>query len=500
MRLLRTVAAVLALAFALPASAEAAAIDDFNTPGTLAFSTQPSLSNAGFGTQPGEPAPDMACPAMFRTGWWRIAGTGQRFTVTTAGSNFNTVLAAYRDTGGSPGTRVACDDDESMGVQTSKIEFNTQRGQSYLVQVGNRTNTAGVIVLSARAPRPANDDRAAALAVPANESRSVDSTGASSEPGEPLECGDDHYGATVWFRFSAPAIGDAVFSASGNFSSPAPRPGDTVMSVQRASDGAVLGCDDDADASGGSRLALRVAPGDYLVQVGGHSFGADLAGEGLVNLGVEYAEDLDLDRDGSPRPGDCDDGDPARHPGVPDRPDDGIDQDCAGGDAVDLDRDRDLYPRPKDCDDGNPAINPGAVDIPGDRSDQDCAGGDAPYPVLLSGITGFFDVFEKWTKMSDFRVRRVAAGTKVTIKCTGRGCPFRRRTRTVERVKAELSLLRLVRGAKLRRGARLRVKVTKPLTVGLVTTWKMRSPKTPRRKDRCLWPGKRRPGKCPGQS
>jgi hypothetical protein len=67
-------------------------------------------------------------------------------------------------------------------------------------------------------------------------------------------------------------------------------------------------------------------------------------------------------------------------------------------------------------------------------------------------------------------------------------------------VKAELSLLRLVRGAKLRRGARLRVKVTKPLTVGLVTTWKMRSPKTPRRKDRCLWPGKRRPGKCPGQS
>ncbi|MDB4963423.1 MAG: sulfatase [Myxococcales bacterium] len=46
---------------------------------------------------------------------------------------------------------------------------------------------------------------------------------------------------------------------------------------------------------------------------------------------------LDLDRDGSSRilgGGDCDDRDPARHPGAADGPGDGIDQDCDGHDAV----------------------------------------------------------------------------------------------------------------------------------------------------------------------
>ena len=46
---------------------------------------------------------------------------------------------------------------------------------------------------------------------------------------------------------------------------------------------------------------------------------------------------LDLDRDGSSAllgGGDCDDRDPARHPGALDAPGDGIDQDCDGADAI----------------------------------------------------------------------------------------------------------------------------------------------------------------------
>jgi hypothetical protein len=501
MRACRTGASLLALAAAVlvvPASVAAATIDDFNAPGMLAFSADSSLSNDGFTVQSGEPAADVSCPAMGHTGWWRIAGTGQHFTITTSGSNFDTVLAVY-DAPGAPtaADRVACTDDDGPTTRTSTIGFDTVRGRSYLVQVGGLGSTSGVIVLSATAPRPGNDDRIAALPVAANQSRSVDSTGASSEPGELVACGDDHYGATVWFRFTAPAIGDATFSASGNFPT-APNPGDTVMTVYRAADGAVLGCNDDAGAgAGSSRVGLRAEPGDYLIQVGGHEFGAANAGEGLVNLRVEYAEDLDLDRDGSPRPADCNDADRAIHPGAVDRRDDGVDQDCSGADAVNLDRDNDGYSRPKDCDDGNPAIHPGAVDRPGDHVNQDCVDGDAPYPLLASSIVGFFAYGRSWTAVTDVFVRRVLAGTTVAVTCDGRGCPFDRRNHKVKRARQRVSLLGLVRGAKLRPGARLTIRVTKPQTIGPVTTWTIRSAKSPLRADRCLRPRARQPAKCP---
>ena len=80
----------------------------------------------------------------------------------------------------------------------------------------------------------------------------------------------------------------------------------------------------------------------------------------------------DRDDDGFATDTDCDDGNPAIHPGAVEVPDDGIDQDCATGDDIDLDRDNDGYNRPQDCDDGNPAIHPGARDVPGNARDEDC--------------------------------------------------------------------------------------------------------------------------------
>jgi hypothetical protein len=478
-------AAVVAL-LAVPASAAATPIDDRTDPGAL-FLSAPVLvqSTQAFTTNAGDPA--SGC-TMSRTGWWRIAGTGQEFTVTTHGSNFDTVVAAFLESN----TATHWCNDDADAKQTSRIQFPTVRGETYLVEAGGKlSGSYGSLVLTASAPRPANDDRANAVPPDA-----VDSTGASTEPGELTACGDDHYGATVWFRFTAPAIGDATFSASGIFTA-APNQGDTVMTVYRASDGAVLGCDDNSGASFGSALSLRVGPGDYLVQVGGHEFGAGDAGEGVVDVQVDYAADLDLDGDGSPRPGDCNDADPAIHPGVPDILDDGIDQDCSGADAIDFDRDADGQVRPADCNDANPAIHPGAPDIPGDGVDQDCLAGDAPYPLLGAGITGFFKIYRSYTKFSEFLVRRLPAGTTVTVTCAGRGCPFERRRKVVSEARERLQLIKLVRGAKLRKGARVKVKVTKPLTIGLVTTWRMRAAKAPVRTDRCLRPGESRPGSCP---
>ncbi|MGK0360612.1 MAG: hypothetical protein ACI9U2_002925, partial [Bradymonadia bacterium] len=96
----------------------------------------------------------------------------------------------------------------------------------------------------------------------------------------------------------------------------------------------------------------------------------------------EVAEDINQDSDGdgfSVEAGDCDDTDPNRSPEVQEICDDGIDQDCNGGDircAV-QDDDRDGFSvGDGDCDDRDPNTNPDAVEDCGDGVDQDCNGAD----------------------------------------------------------------------------------------------------------------------------
>jgi len=73
----------------------------------------------------------------------------------------------------------------------------------------------------------------------------------------------------------------------------------------------------------------------------------------------------DADLDGVRYPADCDDTNPGIHPGAVDVPDNGVDEDCSGIDAVDLDRDADGIPRPQDCDDTDAAIRLGATEVIG---------------------------------------------------------------------------------------------------------------------------------------
>ncbi|MHC4838567.1 MAG: PPC domain-containing protein [Planctomycetota bacterium] len=74
--------------------------------------------------------------------------------------------------------------------------------------------------------------------------------------------------------------------------------------------------------------------------------------------------------------GDCDDANPNVNPDAGETPYNGVDDDCDER-TRDDDLDGDGYGQAEDCEDRAAHINPEAVDIPGDGIDQDCSGADA---------------------------------------------------------------------------------------------------------------------------
>jgi hypothetical protein len=93
-------------------------------------------------------APEAECVQTFdegpfslpfgRTVWFKVAGTGRPITVDPAGSDFDTVVAAYRVSGSSL-EQLACIDDGSGPLNTPKqmsVTIDTQVGATYLVQIG----------------------------------------------------------------------------------------------------------------------------------------------------------------------------------------------------------------------------------------------------------------------------------------------------------------------------------------------------------------------------
>ena len=128
----------------------------------------------------------------------------------------------------------------------------------------------------------------------------------------------------------------------------------------------------------------------------------DADGDGFLDGDmVQVSADVDCDDPGegsaAAPSGDCDDSDPASHPGATEVPGDGIDTDCDGTEVCFADADGDGYAdgttqvpsgdtdcsdpgeapatHPTgDCDDTDPWVHPGAVDVPNDGLDNDCDG------------------------------------------------------------------------------------------------------------------------------
>ncbi len=459
----------------------------------------------GFGCEPSGSEGTSGVPVK-NTLWWSFQGTGGPVTVSTRGSDVDTVLAIYEF-----GTSqlVGCNDDLQPFDETreelhynvdSEMFFETVTGREYSVQIGACTpvppGTCGVatgkISLRVSVP-PANDDRANAQPVSAGGPVASTNTGATREPGESPACGKSLYGKTVWFRYSPPSVGDAVIAVSGF---------DTVVAIYREGSTTPMACNDDAvkGESGASQLPsvapagqpLRLIPANYLIQVGGYldsGFSDVAAANGPLQLQITFSEDPDVDDDGFARPADCNDESPAVHPGALEVQNNDTDEDCDGLKAADHDGDGHLAePLGRDCSDGNTKIHPGAREIRGNRIDENCDGKKTPYRYLRPNIQmGSFAYGgdDPHIQIREVFVMSVLRDSRVEMRCRG-GCPFR--SKGPIRIRRAGGKIVIAHGFQVEIGAEVQVRVTKAGWIGKVKIFRFPPGKPRKDRERCISP------------
>ena len=176
------------------------------------------------------------------------------------------------------------------------------------------------------------------------------------------------------------------------------------------------------------------------------------------------------------------------NPGATDVPDNGVDENCDGVDAINLDRDDDGFPRPADCNDGNPAIRPGVTDIPDNGVDENCDGSDAkkpPLPRVPATVSfNFPRPGSKFTKFTVFLVKTVPAGSKIVATCKGKACGKKPAKQTVKNAKGTVKLKKFQRKFKV--GSVIEVRVTQSGMKGIVKLVKINKNKNPSIITKCL--------------
>jgi hypothetical protein len=143
---------LVAFLLSVPAAAAAAPVnDDVANVRNLPLNTPDTISTVGATTEPGEP---FTYPVGFwtvRTGfehyvgataWYRVAGTGNPITLSTAGSTtsgggrLDTFLVRYNSGTSLDTAGALCSDDVGGSDVSSTITFDSVAGRAYLVQVG----------------------------------------------------------------------------------------------------------------------------------------------------------------------------------------------------------------------------------------------------------------------------------------------------------------------------------------------------------------------------
>jgi len=164
------------------------------------------------------------------------------------------------------------------------------------------------------------------------------------------------------------------------------------------------------------------------------------------------------------------------------------------------DVDNDGIPAPLDCDDRNPARRPGLPDKAGNKVDENCDGADQPFSRVITPVQSLFRVSKGRTRVLRLKVADIPPGAVIQLRCKGgkkRGCFKGAKRFPVPRGAASKNVRGPVKKRKLKAKARLEVRVLAPDAIGKVVRYTMRKgTRLPKSKLLCVTPGTKRPRKC----
>jgi TIR domain len=222
--------------------------------------------NTGATKEPGEPAHagnDGGTSVWYR---WTAPASGSA-TIDTFGSDFDTLLAVYRGSSRGALEPIAANDD-APGTRQSQVRLPITHGLEYMIAVDGYAGAMGAITLNWQVNPPLpNDDFAGAEEItgPSGTIRG-DNIGATKEPGEPDHAGNVG-GASVWYRWTAPAGGSVTFDTFGSGF-------DTLLAVYRGSSLEALeevAANDDAPGTIQSQARFPIKKGaEYIIAVDGY--------------------------------------------------------------------------------------------------------------------------------------------------------------------------------------------------------------------------------------
>ena len=148
---------------------------------------------------------------------WTAPVTGP-VTLTTQGSNYDTMLALYSGSSITGLTSLGANDDVSSGTLWSSVTATVTAGTTYRIVVDGWNNRSGSVKLnwSVTPGAPAEDAFANATVITGSAGTQAGTTAnATHEPGEPSHGGSG--GAhSIWYRWVAPGDGNVTFSTSGS--------------------------------------------------------------------------------------------------------------------------------------------------------------------------------------------------------------------------------------------------------------------------------------------
>lgn len=304
---------------------------------------------------------------------------------------------------------------------TTRVQFDTEAGQRYLVQVGDQAQTADSKGLlgagfNVQVATPAtNGERSSALELQLGAKTPMANFGAPLDANPPYCTGSESTpffgGRGVWGKVRVPAIGTlGIKLEPEEFELGRQK----MISLYPENGSAPVSCAiGPADFhSSNTELTAAVGPGTYWVQTTPAVYFEEnryASEEERWDVTASFAPDLDVDKDGHLRPSDCNDTNPAVHPGAVEVLDDGIDQNCDGQDAR-RDSDRDGVP---DYRDRCPARSSKGIDTDGN-------GCRDPEQLQLTAVIRL-TLQEGQLHLATLFVR-TDSGARIALSCSGEAC------------------------------------------------------------------------------